>query len=100
MCYGQQRPFDENLTPSRTVRSPADAAAVATLRGRLAETEARLTLARAREGELIRQLDEMKRFGVVMEIVEEFLSRRYIQQRDLALALLLRPRNHLSLAAD
>ncbi|PON32218.1 Protein SKIP [Trema orientale] len=96
MCYGQQRSFsrDENLTPSRTVRSPTDnAVVVENLRGRLAETEARLARARAREAELSRRLDEMKRFVSVMEILETYLKRRFQEQRD-DVARLLSPMPH------
>lgn len=84
MCYGQQRPFSrDNPTPSRTVRSPNDnAVAVEDLRGRLAETEARLTRARAREAELNRRLEEMKRFVSVMEILETYLRRRFREQQE------------------
>lgn len=52
------------------------------LRDRLAETEARLEQARAREAELSRQLEEMKRFVSVMEILETYLRRRYREQQD------------------
>lgn len=86
MCYGQpQRSFsrdDGNLTPSRTLRSAIDnAVVVEDLRGRLAETEARLERARAREAELSRRLDEMKRFVSVMEILETYLKRRFREQQ-------------------
>ncbi|PRQ48475.1 hypothetical protein RchiOBHm_Chr2g0111151 [Rosa chinensis] len=85
MCYGQQRPFSRDTpSPPRAVRSPNDnnAVAVEDLRGRLAETEARLTRARAREAELNRRLDEMKRFVSVMEIIETYLLRRFREQQD------------------
>ena len=94
MCCGQQRRFsgDEDLTRSRAVRSAAvNAAAVEALRGRLAETEARLARARAREAELTRRLEEMKRFVVVMEIVEGFLKRRFRDQQDAVSRLLSLP---------
>ncbi|KAL8507446.1 hypothetical protein ACS0TY_018116 [Phlomoides rotata] len=42
---------------------------VENLRDRLAETEARLERARAREAELSHRLDEMKKFMHVMEIL-------------------------------
>ncbi|XP_050378604.1 protein SKIP34 [Argentina anserina] len=86
MCYGQQRPFSRDTpTPPRAALSLNDyhnAAAVEDLRGRLAETEARLTRARAREAELNRRLDEMKRFVSVMEILETFLRRRFREQQE------------------
>ncbi|KAA8546701.1 hypothetical protein F0562_003068 [Nyssa sinensis] len=83
MCYGPQRFLSKDeLTPSRT-RPPAnDNAVVDDLRGRLAETEARLERARAREAELSRQLDEMKRFVSVMEILETYLKRRFLEQQE------------------
>ncbi|EPS73306.1 hypothetical protein M569_01453, partial [Genlisea aurea] len=55
---------------------------VRNLRERLAETEARLELARAREAELNRRLEEMKKFVRVMEILETYLRRRYREQQD------------------
>ncbi|CAB4283887.1 unnamed protein product [Prunus armeniaca] len=84
MCYGQQRPFSrDNLTSTRVVRLPNDnAVVVADLRGRLAETEARLARARAREAELSRRLNEMKRFVSVMEILETYLKRRFREQQE------------------
>lgn len=84
MCYGQHGSFsrDENLTPSQTLRSAIEnAVVVEDLRGRLAETEARLERARAREAELSRRLEEMKRFVSVMEILETFLKRRFREQQ-------------------
>ncbi|KAM1710031.1 hypothetical protein ACFX15_000424 [Malus domestica] len=84
MCYGQQPPFSrDNPTPHRAVRPRNDnAVAVADLRGRLAQTEARLARARAREAELSRRLEDMKRFVSVMEILETFLKRRFREQRE------------------
>ncbi|KAF5749735.1 protein SKIP34 [Tripterygium wilfordii] len=84
MCYGHHR----SLSPDR--RSPSrgrrflnhDASVVEDLRGRLAETEARLERARAREAELSRRLDEMKRFVTVMEILESYLKRRFREQQE------------------
>ncbi|KAJ8557496.1 hypothetical protein K7X08_003121 [Anisodus acutangulus] len=67
MCYGQRLPSKDDLTDptrNRTRTSPAaneNAVVVENLRYRLAETEARLERARAREAELSRQLEEMKR---------------------------------------
>lgn len=85
MCYGRQPSFsdDENLTPRRTIRSETeDAVVVEHLRGRLAETEDRLARARAREAELSRRLEEMKRFVSVMEILETYLKRRFREQQE------------------
>lgn len=48
------------------------------LRLRLADTEARLAQARAREALLARQLLEMKRFLSVMEILEDTSDRRCV----------------------
>ncbi|XP_027178826.1 protein SKIP34 isoform X1 [Coffea eugenioides] len=93
MCYGGERlpskeDFDVN-GPTRPTTAAARLAAVneneavvENLRDRLAETEARLERARAREAELSRQLEEMKRFVSVMEILETYLKRRYREQQD------------------
>ncbi|XP_055816513.1 protein SKIP34 [Solanum dulcamara] len=87
MCYGGQRlPAKDELTdPARRTRTlPAangNAVVVENLRDRLAETEARLERARAREAELSRQLEEMKRYVSVMEILECYLKRRYREQQ-------------------
>ncbi|KAF5747322.1 protein SKIP34 [Tripterygium wilfordii] len=59
-----------------------NAPVVEDLRGRLAETEARLERARAREAELSLRLDEMKRFVAVMEILESYLKRRFREQEE------------------
>ncbi|KAK9050389.1 hypothetical protein SSX86_030641 [Deinandra increscens subsp. villosa] len=93
MCYGSQRlpPFrDDDGTAPSTLSSHAppdvNSAAVETLRLRLADTEARLQRARAREAELSKKLLEMKRFVSVMEILEAYLKRRFLhQQQQLAL---------------
>ncbi|CAN4126783.1 unnamed protein product [Withania somnifera] len=83
MCYGGQRlPSKDELTePTRRTRtSPPtveNAVVFENLRHRLAETEARLERARAREAELSRKLEEMKRFVCVMEILECYLKRQY-----------------------
>ncbi|KAJ9170433.1 hypothetical protein P3X46_018540 [Hevea brasiliensis] len=84
MCYGHQRSLSpDDLIPSRNPRSQNDnTSVVEDLRGRLAETEARLERARAREAELSRRLEEMKRFVSVMEILENYLKRRYQEQQD------------------
>ncbi|KAE9450054.1 hypothetical protein C3L33_18046, partial [Rhododendron williamsianum] len=90
MCYGQQRSLSKpDLTPSRP--RTAAAAAVDDLRDRLAETEARLERARAREAELSRRLDEMKRFVSVMEILETYLKRRFLEQHEIVVRLLSSP---------
>lgn len=83
MCYDQLRSLSEDeVPPWRTTRSPEEnAAVVEDLRGRLAETQARLERARAREAELSRRLQEMKRFVSVMEILETYLKRRYQEQQ-------------------
>nr|AAK84472.1 unknown [Solanum lycopersicum] len=94
MCYGGQRlPSKDDLTdPTRRTRTlPAaneNAVVVENLRDRLAETEARLERARAREAELSRQLEEMKRYVCVMEILECYLKRRYREQQVRTLAVL------------
>ncbi|KAH0714154.1 hypothetical protein KY284_007059 [Solanum tuberosum] len=94
MCYGGQRlPSKDDLTdPTRRTRTlPAaneNVVVVENLRDRLAETEARLERARAREAELSRQLEEMKRYVCVMEILECYLKRRYKEQQVRTLAVL------------
>ncbi|KAJ8771233.1 hypothetical protein K2173_026118 [Erythroxylum novogranatense] len=77
MCYGQQV-----SDPSRNRRTTItrNALVVEELRGRLAQTEARLERARAREADLSRRLQEMKRFVSVMEILESYLKTRYLEQ--------------------
>ncbi|KDP29771.1 hypothetical protein JCGZ_18706 [Jatropha curcas] len=84
MCYGHQRSLSpDDLIPSRNRRSENDnTSVVEDLRGRLAETEARLERARAREAELSRRLEEMKRFVSVMEILESYLKRRFREQQE------------------
>ncbi|CAI0419825.1 unnamed protein product [Linum tenue] len=86
MCCGRQ---GGSLSPrdlthrSRNRRSPDDSESVIEdLRGRLAETEARLERARAREAELSRRLEEMRRFVSVMEILESYLKRRFHEQQE------------------
>ncbi|KAJ4825336.1 hypothetical protein Tsubulata_002679 [Turnera subulata] len=89
MCYGHHRSFSrDDLIPSRNRPSRdddnddgGDESVVQDLRGRLADTEARLQRARAREAELSRQLEEMRRFVSVMEILESYLKRRYREQQ-------------------
>ncbi|EEF28425.1 protein SKIP34 [Ricinus communis] len=88
MCYGHRRSLSpDDLIPSRNRRPQNDnennnASVVEDLRDRLAETEARLERARAREAELSRRLEEMKRFVSVMEILETYLKRRYREQQE------------------
>ncbi|EOA14877.1 hypothetical protein CARUB_v10028203mg [Capsella rubella] len=79
MCYGHNQSFSSRNSLRR--RSHDDSV-VDDLRDRLAETEARLRRARAREAELSRRLEHMKRFVSVMEIIETFLERRYQEQKD------------------
>ncbi|KAK9285704.1 hypothetical protein L1049_024903 [Liquidambar formosana] len=95
MCYDHQRSFSsDELMSSRNIRSATEnAAVVEDLRGRLAETEARLAQARAREAALSRQLEEMKRFASVMEILETYLKRRFHEQQE-QVARLLSPVFH------
>ncbi|OAY33490.1 protein SKIP34-like [Manihot esculenta] len=90
MCYGHQRSLSsDDLIPSRNPRSRNNnTSVVEDLRGRLAETEARLERARAREAELSRRLEEMKRFVSVMEILETYLKRRFQEQQDNIASLL------------
>ncbi|XVF59108.1 hypothetical protein PTKIN_Ptkin07bG0248400 [Pterospermum kingtungense] len=77
MCY-QRR----SLSPTRPSRNNNNALVVDTLRLRLAETEARLERARAREAELTHRLEEMKRFVSVMEILETYLKERFREQQE------------------
>ncbi|MBA0551812.1 hypothetical protein Golob_022675 [Gossypium lobatum] len=80
MCYGHHR---RSLSPDRPPRNNNNNALVVdTLRVRLAETEARLERARAREAELTRRLEEMKRFVSVMEILESYLKQRFREQQE------------------
>ncbi|XP_009782430.1 protein SKIP34 [Nicotiana sylvestris] len=95
MCYGsQQFPSKDALTnPTRTRTTPAaneNTVVINNLRDRLAETEARLERARSREAELSRQLEEMKRFVCVMEILDCYLKRRYSEQQVKTLAVVSR----------
>lgn len=78
MCYGRQR---RSLSPNRSSRNN-NALVVDALRVRLAETEARLERARAREADLTRRLEEMKRFVSVMEIIETYLKERFREQQE------------------
>ncbi|KFK28249.1 hypothetical protein AALP_AA8G491800 [Arabis alpina] len=84
MCYGYNN--NQSLSRSslrrRSYDGDSDDTVVDDLRDRLAETEARLRRARAREAELSRRLEQMKRFVSVMEIMETFLERRFQEQKD------------------
>lgn len=83
MCYGGERlPSKQDFDGHTPTRPTTNEAVVENLRDRLAETEALLERARAREAELSRQLEEMKRFVSVMEILENYLKRRYREQQD------------------
>ncbi|KEH20120.1 hypothetical protein MtrunA17_Chr8g0367371 [Medicago truncatula] len=87
MCCGQHPSF-----PSSTTVTDNSSSVLENLRLRLADTEARLAQARAREALLARQLLEMKRFLSVMEILEGYLKRRYrLQQQRVARLLSLPP---------
>ncbi|XVF61507.1 hypothetical protein PTKIN_Ptkin08bG0135400 [Pterospermum kingtungense] len=83
MCNGNQR---RSLSPTRHLnrRSRNDNASVVvdTLQVRIVETEVRLERARAREAELTRRLEELKRFVSVMEILETYLKQRFRQQQE------------------
>ncbi|KAL0863163.1 hypothetical protein Bca101_042281 [Brassica carinata] len=82
MCYGHNQSFSRNSLRNQYHDGENEDSGVDDLRDRLAETEARLRRARAREAELSRQLEQMKRFVAVMEIMEAFLERRFQEQRD------------------
>lgn len=85
MCYGHNQSLSRNSLRSRRSddgENEDTVGVVDDLRDRLAETEARLRRARAREAELSRRLEQMKRFVSVMEIMEAFLERRFQEQKD------------------
>ncbi|XP_019094296.1 PREDICTED: protein SKIP34-like [Camelina sativa] len=85
MCYGYNQSFSSRNSLRRRSydrEEEEEDSVVDDLRDRLAETEARLRRARAREAELSRRLEHMKRFVSVMEIIETFLERRYQEQKD------------------
>ncbi|ESQ31309.1 hypothetical protein EUTSA_v10005325mg [Eutrema salsugineum] len=82
MCYGHNQSLSRSSLRRRSYDGDNDDTVVDDLRERLAETEARLRRARAREAELSRRLEQMKRFVSVMEIMETFLERRFQEQRD------------------
>ncbi|GFP90682.1 protein skip34 [Phtheirospermum japonicum] len=81
MCYGQRLPSLEDVVEIRVAENENTAVAE-NLRDRIAETEVRLERARAREAEMSRRLDQMKKFVNVMEILETYLRRRYKEQQD------------------
>ncbi|XP_026394437.1 protein SKIP34 [Papaver somniferum] len=83
MCFDQQRLFRlvEEINTSRGLPSADDNRMIEILRGDLAETEARLARARAREAELSRRLESMKRFLSVMQILEAYLRTRLREQQ-------------------
>ncbi|XP_073220149.1 protein SKIP34 [Cicer arietinum] len=88
MCCGQHPSFERD----RVNNDDHSALVLENLRDRLADTEARLARARAREAHLTRRLHEMKRFLSVMEILEDYLKRRYrLQQQRVARLLSLTP---------
>ncbi|KAG8383614.1 hypothetical protein BUALT_Bualt04G0032200 [Buddleja alternifolia] len=68
MCYGGERlpskdDFFETTSPPLPLEDQnVGGVPLENMRDRLAETEARLERARAREAELSRRLDEMKKF--------------------------------------
>ncbi|KVH92255.1 hypothetical protein Ccrd_005711 [Cynara cardunculus var. scolymus] len=71
-------------SPIETLARPTtdvNTAVVESLRLRLAETEAQLQRARAREAELSKKLFEMKRFVSVMEILQTYLKQRFLDQQ-------------------
>ncbi|MFS7976381.1 hypothetical protein Hanom_Chr10g00891791 [Helianthus anomalus] len=83
MCYGSQclpSFHDDNNTRSPPL-TDVNTEAVENLRLRLTETEARLQRVGAREAELSKKLVEMKRFISVMEILESYLKRRFVDQQ-------------------
>ncbi|XP_057783890.1 protein SKIP34 [Salvia miltiorrhiza] len=83
MCYGNDRlPTRDDLVEAAPPENEDRVMVVENLRDRLAETEARLERARAREAELSCCLDEMKKFVRVMEILETYLRRQYAEQQD------------------
>jgi len=84
MCNGHRRSsFGDSLFPYQTsVPENGDASVVDNIRGRLAEAESRLAVVRAREVELSRLLEEMKRLVSVMEILENYLKRQYRDRQE------------------
>ncbi|XP_022950522.1 protein SKIP34 [Cucurbita moschata] len=91
MCNGHHRSlFRGSISPNQTSvpENGGDASVVDNLRGRLAETESRLAQVRAREAALSRLLEEMKRLVSVMEILENYLKRRYSDRQEYVVRLL------------
>ncbi|KAK9670671.1 hypothetical protein RND81_13G216900 [Saponaria officinalis] len=93
MCYHHEEEWrEEGLRHRRPPPTPPpttnSAAVIDNLRRRLADIEARLALARAREAALSRQLNDAKRFVSVMEILETYLNRRFREQQHLLSRLL------------
>ncbi|XP_038882165.1 protein SKIP34 [Benincasa hispida] len=84
MCNGHHRSlFRGSLSPyQNSIPENGDASVVDNLRGRLEETELRLAQVRAREAELSRLLEEMKRLVSVMEILENYLKRQYTDRQE------------------
>ncbi|GAY38804.1 hypothetical protein CUMW_039480 [Citrus unshiu] len=85
MCYGHRRSVSpDSFAQSRARRTENEnVLVVEDLRGRPCRgLEARLARARAREAELSRRLEEMKRFVSVMEILETYLKRRFREQQE------------------
>lgn len=83
MCYGHNnQSLSRSSLRRRSYDGDSEDTVVDDLRDRLAETEARLRRARAREAELSRRLEQMKRFVSVMEIMETYLERRFQEQKD------------------
>lgn len=81
MCCGQHPSFSKPNKANDDQSAPV----LEHLRDRLADTQARLARARDREAQLTRRLQEMKRFLSVMEILEDYLKRRYrLQQQRVA----------------
>ncbi|CAA0831208.1 Protein SKIP34 [Striga hermonthica] len=82
MCYGRERlPSKEDIAGApRAPRDNEDS--VENLMDRLAETEARLERARAREAELSRRLDETRKFVCVMKILDSYLRRQNEELRE------------------
>lgn len=88
MCYGDQRlPSRDDFTDPNRIRTRPRPAVVQNLRERLAEVNERLEQARARKAELTRQLEEMKKFVGVMEILESYIERQF-RENQLQLAQL------------
>ncbi|XP_011657944.1 protein SKIP34 [Cucumis sativus] len=90
MCNGHHRPLFRGSLPPYQTSVPENGAVsvVDNLRGRLEETELRLAQVRAREAELSRLLEEMKRLVSVMEILENYLKRQYSDRQEYVVRLL------------